>query len=129
VPVVLVEPTVVVSAEEDEVVEVGGAVLGPGGDVVDLQPSAVATAGVLALVSVAVVDEVSEPGRDLSAGSSDADDLFSVSDDPPDQAVAAESLCGGVGDERSVVQLGDTLVTGGERFEVGEDVQPVRGRV
>jgi hypothetical protein len=57
VPIVLVDETVVHTAEQNEVVQVGDSSDCPCHDVVDLQPAGVATARVLTDATVAFVDE------------------------------------------------------------------------
>jgi hypothetical protein len=55
-PAVLVEEPVVVSAEEDEIVEVGGASVGPVDDMMDLEPVFGSASNPPAAVSVPVFD-------------------------------------------------------------------------
>jgi len=59
VPALLMDPPVMKAAQEDEVVEVGGPSLCPGDAVVDLQPTGVPAAGMLALAAVSLMDETS----------------------------------------------------------------------
>lgn len=82
VPAVFVDPPVVDSTQEDEVVKIGGSAVGPGDDVVDLEPSGVATSGVLTMAAVAVIDETSQPSRYFPASPADADGLAILADHP-----------------------------------------------
>ena len=55
VPVVFMEESVMKSTEENQVVEIGRPTLGPGDDVMDLQPPGVGTPGPLAASIVTMV--------------------------------------------------------------------------
>ncbi len=120
-PAVFVEKPVVKTAEEDQIVQVGAASLGPVLDVVDLQPACVLTPGKLASPVIAVVDESSQPAEDGSAVSSDTDHNTAVGDNSFENTVTGESSGCLVGNQSRVGQLGDTGGLRSQCVEVGED--------
>lgn len=119
VPAVLMEKAVVEAADEDEIVQVGGPSLGPGLDVMDLKPAGVAASGMLAVATVTVVDELPEPSRNPSGPSTDTDGHSVRPGDGSDGCITGKSLCRLVGDDGTVVQLGDAPLAV-QRIGIGE---------
>ena len=109
------------SAEENQVVQVGGTTVAPVLDVVDLQPACVATADPLASPAIAVVYQSSQPAGDGPAVPTYTDHGAAVGDDSLENTVTGESSGCFVGNQSRLGQLGDTIGFRSQCLEVGED--------
>jgi hypothetical protein len=85
---------VVAAADEDEVVEVGAAVVRPGVEVVDVAPFGWCVAAGVDTAAVAEAHGAALSARGEAAAAPDVEDLAAVAHDPPHEGVAGEALHG-----------------------------------
>ncbi len=106
-PAVLVEKTVMKTAEKDQIVQVGGASIGPVLDVMGLHPSGAVTSDPPAVV-IPGFDQSSQPAGDRPTVSTHSDDDVVPMDHDFDHGVTGETSSGLVGDHRAPGYLGNT---------------------
>ncbi len=118
-PAVFVDKPVMKTAEENQIVQICAATLGPVLDVVDLDPSGVPTSGKPAGPPVTVTDETTQPAGDRPGVTSHPDHDVVVVDDRFDNSVATQPSCGLVGNQRPTTKFGDTFGFGSQRVQIG----------
>jgi hypothetical protein len=103
----LVNKPVVKPTEKDEIVEIGGASIGPVLDVMGLHPSDAVTSDPPA-VMIPGFDQPSQPAGDRPTVSTHSDHDVVPMDGDFDHGVTGETSSGLVGDHRTPGYLGDT---------------------
>ena len=110
-PVVFVEEPVVVPAQQDQIVQVGGPTVGPMFDVVAVDVADPSTSGELT-ATVPGPELTTQPAGNGPGPAADAEDLTVVVDRGLHDRITRQPACRLIGEDRSRFQFGDPTGTG-----------------
>jgi hypothetical protein len=106
-PAVFVDEAMVISAEQDQILQIGETEIGPMFAVMDVEEVSFRTAGEPA-ASIPEPELPSQPGGDEPGPASDTEDPAMIGDDTFDEAITGQSSGGFAGDDRTGCRFGDT---------------------